>query len=121
MSDSELFADRMLSPGLARVSEAAAIAAAQLIGRGDDKSAGTAAVDAMRILRNLPDSAGTGVIGESERDEAPMLYIGEHVGMGNGPGGLFDHCGLTAQGIAASGRRALAHEAQRCASAREAQ
>ena len=81
MSASELFADRMLSPGLARVSEAAAIAAAQLIGRGDEKSAAGAAVDAMRTLL-----VGTGVIGEGERDETPMLYIGEHVGMGNGPG-----------------------------------
>ena len=67
MSDSELFADRMLSPGRARVSEAAAIAAAQLIGRGDGKF------------------------------------------------------GLTAPGSVASGRRALAHEAQRCALARAAQ
>ena len=83
MSDSELFADRMLSLGLARVSEAAAIAAAQLIGRGDEKSADAAAVDAMRTLLDI---AGAGVIGEGERDEAPMLYIGEQVGTGNGPG-----------------------------------
>ena len=83
MSDSELFADRMLSLGLTRLSEAVAVAAAQLIGRGDEKSADAAAVGAMRTLLDI---AGTGVIGEGERDEAPMLYIGEQVGTGNGPG-----------------------------------
>lgn len=86
MSDSELFADRMLSLGLARVSEAAVIAAAQLIGRGDDKSA---AVDAMRTQINLLDIVGTDVIGEGERDEAPMLYIVEQIGMG--PRGSMHH------------------------------
>jgi fructose-1,6-bisphosphatase II / sedoheptulose-1,7-bisphosphatase len=80
------FADRMLSLGLARVSEAAAIAAAKLIGRGDEKAADQAAVDAMRTQLNLLDIKGVVVIGEGERDEAPMLYIGEEVGTGNGPG-----------------------------------
>ncbi|MEO0682199.1 MAG: class II fructose-bisphosphatase [Pseudomonadota bacterium] len=80
-----LFQDRMLSLGLARVSEAAAIAAAKLIGRGDEKAADQAAVDAMRSQLNLLDIRGTVVIGEGERDEAPMLFIGEEVGAGEGP------------------------------------
>ncbi|MFN3663472.1 class II fructose-bisphosphatase [Yoonia sp.] len=80
------FNDRNLSLGLARVSEAAAIACAPLIGRGDEKAADQAAVDAMRTQLNKLDIAGVVVIGEGERDEAPMLYIGEEVGTGNGPG-----------------------------------
>ncbi len=80
------FNDRMLSLGLARVSEAAAIASAKLIGRGDEKAADQAAVNAMRTQLNLLDIAGVVVIGEGERDEAPMLFIGEEVGTGNGPG-----------------------------------
>ncbi|MFO6463053.1 class II fructose-bisphosphatase [Jannaschia sp. KMU-145] len=79
------FNDRMLSLGLARVSEAAALASARLIGRGDEKAADQAAVNAMRDQLNLLDIAGTVVIGEGERDEAPMLFIGEEVGTGNGP------------------------------------
>ncbi|MFT6531274.1 MAG: fructose-1,6-bisphosphatase II / sedoheptulose-1,7-bisphosphatase [Limimaricola cinnabarinus] len=75
----------MLSLGLARVSEAAAIACAPLIGRGDEKAADQAAVNAMRTQLNMLDIAGTVVIGEGERDEAPMLYIGEEVGTGEGP------------------------------------
>jgi fructose-1,6-bisphosphatase II / sedoheptulose-1,7-bisphosphatase len=85
MPDSNLFADRMLSLGLARVSEQAAIAAAKLIGSGDEKAADQAAVDAMRSQLNLLDIRGMVVIGEGERDEAPMLYIGEEVGTGTGP------------------------------------
>jgi fructose-1,6-bisphosphatase II / sedoheptulose-1,7-bisphosphatase len=86
MSETEqIFADRMLSLGLARVSEQAAIAAAKLIGRGDEKAADQAAVDAMRTQLNLLDIQGVVVIGEGERDEAPMLYIGEMVGSGKGP------------------------------------
>ncbi|MHA6344012.1 class II fructose-bisphosphatase [Roseivivax sp. CAU 1761] len=80
------FNDRMLSLGLARVSEAAAIASARLVGRGDEKAADQAAVNAMRTQLNMLDIAGVVVIGEGERDEAPMLYIGEEVGTGNGPG-----------------------------------
>ena len=80
------FSDRMLSLGLARVSEAAAIASADLIGRGDEKAADQAAVNAMRDQLNKLDISGFVVIGEGERDEAPMLYIGEEVGTGNGPG-----------------------------------
>ncbi|MFQ8429873.1 class II fructose-bisphosphatase [Amaricoccus sp. W119] len=86
MSVDQLFADRMLSLGLARVSEAAAIASAKLIGSGNEKAADQAAVDAMRTQLNLLDIAGVVVIGEGERDEAPMLYIGEEVGTGTGPG-----------------------------------
>ena len=85
MSD-EIFSDRMLSLGLARVSEAAAIASAKLIGSGDEKAADQAAVDAMRTQLTMLDIDGTIVIGEGERDEAPMLYIGEKVGSGTGPG-----------------------------------
>lgn len=80
------FNDRNLSLGLARVSEAAAIACTPLIGRGDEKAADQAAVDAMRTQLNRLDIAGVVVIGEGERDEAPMLFIGEEVGTGNGPG-----------------------------------
>jgi fructose-1,6-bisphosphatase II / sedoheptulose-1,7-bisphosphatase len=84
-SESNIFADRMLSLGLARVSEQAAIAAARLIGSGDEKAADQAAVDAMRTQLNKLDIQGVVVIGEGERDEAPMLYIGEEVGSGAGP------------------------------------
>ncbi len=80
------FHDRMLSLGLARVSEAAALASARLVGHGDEKAADQAAVNAMREQLNLLDIAGVVVIGEGERDEAPMLYIGEEVGTGKGPG-----------------------------------
>lgn len=82
----EVFQDRMLSLGLARVSEAAALASAKLIGRGDEKAADQAAVDAMRTQLNMLDINGVVVIGEGERDEAPMLFIGEEVGTGKGPG-----------------------------------
>ena len=86
MPDQNDFNDRSLSLGLARVSEAAAIACTPLIGRGDEKAADQAAVDAMRTQLNKLDIAGVVVIGEGERDEAPMLFIGEEVGTGNGPG-----------------------------------
>ena len=79
------FQDRLLSLGLARVSEAAALASAKLIGRGDEKAADQAAVNAMRDQLNLLDIQGVVVIGEGERDEAPMLFIGEQVGTGTGP------------------------------------
>jgi len=80
-----VFHDRMLSLGLARVSEAAAMASARLVGRGDEKAADQAAVNAMRDQLNMLDIKGVVVIGEGERDEAPMLYIGEEVGNGDGP------------------------------------
>jgi fructose-1,6-bisphosphatase II / sedoheptulose-1,7-bisphosphatase len=85
MADATQFHDRLLSLGLARVSEAAALASAGLIGRGDEKAADQAAVNAMRDQLNLLDIAGVVVIGEGERDEAPMLFIGEEVGTGKGP------------------------------------
>lgn len=85
MTDAAKFQDRMLSLGLARVSEAAALASAKLIGHGDEKAADQAAVNAMREQLNLLDIAGVVVIGEGERDEAPMLFIGEEVGTGEGP------------------------------------
>ncbi len=79
------FNDRMLSLGLARVTEAAAHASATLIGHGDEKAADQAAVNAMRDQLNALEIKGVVVIGEGERDEAPMLYIGEEVGTGTGP------------------------------------
>ena len=84
-SGSEERLDRILTLELARVTEAAAVAAARLRGHGDEKQADQAAVDAMRTeLNNLPID-GKVVIGEGERDEAPMLYIGEEVGTRKGP------------------------------------
>ena len=80
----DAFRDRLLSLGLARVSEAAALAAAAHVGRGDEHSADQAAVNAMRSQLNLLDINGTVVIGEGERDIAPMLFIGEQVGSGSG-------------------------------------
>jgi len=71
---------RHLSMEMVRVTEAAALAAAKLMGRGDEKAADAAAVEAMREEFNYVDIHGTVVIGEGERDEAPMLFIGEEVG-----------------------------------------
>ncbi|MCC5989391.1 MAG: class II fructose-bisphosphatase [Pararhodobacter sp.] len=85
MPDTPEFHDRMLSLGLARVSEAAALASARHVGRGDEKAADQAAVNAMRNQLNMLDIQGVVVIGEGERDEAPMLFIGEEVGTGGGP------------------------------------
>jgi len=79
--------DRVLVLEMVRVTEAAAINAAKLIGRGDEKAADAAAVEAMRAALNELYMDGTVVIGEGERDEAPMLFIGEKVGnaIGKGP------------------------------------
>ncbi|MFN9926894.1 MAG: class II fructose-bisphosphatase [Phenylobacterium sp.] len=77
--------DRGLVLDAVRVTEIAAIAAWKLAGRGDEKAADQAAVDAMRTALNDLDIDGEIVIGEGERDEAPMLYIGEKVGRGKGP------------------------------------
>ena len=74
--------DRAFALEAVRVTEAAAIAAARQIGRGDEKAADHAAVEAMRAAFNQLPIAGTVMIGEGERDEAPMLYIGEKVGSG---------------------------------------
>src|ERR1700761_6170152 len=76
--------DRSLVMEAVRVTEAAAIAAWELAGRGDEKAADQAAVDAMRTALNELPIDGVIVIGEGERDEAPMLYIGEKVGKGSG-------------------------------------
>lgn len=74
--------DRNVALEAVRVTEAAALAASRMVGRGDEKAADKAAVDAMRTALNTLNIDGTVVIGEGERDEAPMLYIGERVGAG---------------------------------------
>ena len=83
LSDERL--SRSLSLEVVRVTERAAVAAAKERGRGDEKAADQVAVDAMRAELNKLDIKGRVVIGEGERDEAPMLYIGEEVGTGDGP------------------------------------
>ena len=82
--------DRVLVLEMVRVTEAAAISAAKLIGRGDEKAADAAAVEAMRQAFDELAIDGTVVIGEGERDEAPMLYIGEKVGGAQGTGPRID-------------------------------
>jgi fructose-1,6-bisphosphatase II / sedoheptulose-1,7-bisphosphatase len=82
--------DRVLVLEMVRVTEAAAVAASKLIGRGDEKAADHAAVEAMREALNQLDFDGTVVIGEGERDEAPMLFIGEKVGRAQGTGPRID-------------------------------
>ena len=77
--------DRNFAMEFVRVSEAAALASARYMGRGDEKAADHVAVEAMRRAFDTIDFDGTVKIGEGERDEAPMLYIGEKVGRGNGP------------------------------------
>ncbi|MDZ7627547.1 MAG: class II fructose-bisphosphatase [Parvularculaceae bacterium] len=84
MADSE-FLDRMLTMEISRCTEAAAVAASKMIGRGDKTGADEAAVAALRDAFNKLDIDGTVVIGEGERDEAPMLFIGEKVGSKKGP------------------------------------
>ena len=85
MTTASKMLDRVLVLEMVRVTEAAAIAASTLVGRGDEKAADAAAVEAMRAALNELYMDGTVVIGEGERDEAPMLYIGEKVGTGEGP------------------------------------
>ena len=82
--------DRVLVLEMVRVTEAAAISASKLIGRGDEKAADAAAVEAMRKAFDELYMDGTVVIGEGERDEAPMLYIGEKVGGAPGRGPKID-------------------------------
>lgn len=82
--------DRVLVLEMVRVTEAAAIAASEWIGRGDNDAADAAAVEAMRAALNTLPMDGTVVIGEGERDEAPMLYIGEKVGTAQGGGPKID-------------------------------
>ena len=85
MSDADAGMDRNLALEAVRVTEAAALSASKWMGRGDEKEADQAAVDAMRVALNSLQIQGTVRIGEGERDEAPMLYIGEEVGTGEGP------------------------------------
>ena len=82
--------DRVLVLEMVRVTEAAAVAASKLVGRGDEKAAHHAAVEAMRDALNQLEFDGTVVIGEGERDEAPMLFIGEKVGAAQGSGPKID-------------------------------
>ena len=89
-TDASSALDRLLVLEMVRVTEAAAISAARLIGRGDEKAADAAAVEAMRAALNELPFDGTVVIGEGERDEAPMLYIGEKVGSAQGSGPKID-------------------------------
>ena len=77
--------DRNLALELVRVTESAALAAARLVGMGDKEAADQAAVDAMRVLLGSVHMDGVVVIGEGEKDEAPMLYNGEHIGDGSPP------------------------------------
>ncbi len=85
MTDIIEIMDRNLALEAVRVTEAAALSASLLMGRGDEMAADQAAVDAMRKALNSLSIDGTVVIGEGERDEAPMLFIGERVGTGDGP------------------------------------
>jgi fructose-1,6-bisphosphatase II len=77
--------DRNLALELVRVTEAAAMGAGRWIGRGEKESADQAAVDAMRAMLDTVEMDGVVVIGEGEKDKAPMLYNGENVGSGHGP------------------------------------
>ena len=77
--------DRNLALDLVRVTEAAALAAGRWVGRGDKEAADQAAVDAMRLMLGTVNMAGVVVIGEGEKDKAPMLFNGEEVGSGHGP------------------------------------
>src|ERR1700739_4210631 len=89
--------NRTLALELARVTEAAAMAAARWVGRGDKNGADGAAVNAMRVLINSVSMQGVVVIGEGEKDHAPMLFNGEEGGDGSGPrpGGAVDPTGGT--------------------------
>ena len=96
--------DRNLALELVRVTETAAIAAAPWVGRGEKNLADQAAVEAMREMINTVDMAGVVVIGEGEKDDAPMLHNGEHVGNGLGPAcdvavDPIDGTSLTANGM----------------------
>src|SRR5919201_5352451 len=77
--------DRNLALELVRVTEAAALAAARWAGRGEKEAADQAAVDAMRFMLDTVPMDGSVVIGEGEKDEAPMLFNGERIGSGTGP------------------------------------
>jgi fructose-1,6-bisphosphatase II len=99
-----MIADRNLALELVRVTETAALAAAPWVGRGEKDLADGAAVKAMRAMINTVDMSGIVVIGEGEKDQAPMLHNGEHVGNGDGPScdvavDPIDGTSLTAQGM----------------------
>jgi fructose-1,6-bisphosphatase II len=99
-----MIADRNLALELVRVTETAALAAAPWVGRGEKDLADGAAVKAMRAMINTVDMSGIVVIGEGEKDHAPMLHNGEHVGNGDGPNcdvavDPIDGTSLTAQGM----------------------
>src|SRR3954462_8191007 len=83
--DAPIRPDRNLALELVRVTEAAALAAARLVGLGDKRAAGQAAVDGMHFILSSVRMDGVVVIGEGEKDEAPMLYNGEHIGDGSPP------------------------------------
>src|SRR4051812_50010581 len=83
--------DRNLAMDLARATEAAALAAGRWFGRGDKNGADGAAVDAMRLVLNSVPMEGVVVIGEGEKDEAPMLFNGEEIGSGGAPWGHARH------------------------------
>src|ERR1700755_2724176 len=85
MSETTNKPDRNLALELVRTTEAAALAAARLVGRADKIGADQAAVDAMRLVLGTVQMDGVVVIGEGEKDEAPMLYNGEHIGDGQPP------------------------------------
>ena len=85
LTPGDLVLERILTLELVRVTERAAVSAARWRGRGNETEADQAAVDAMRRELNKLPIRGEVVIGEGERDEAPMLYIGEKVGTGDGP------------------------------------
>src|SRR5688572_9816180 len=85
MSTSDLKPDRNLALELVRVTEAAAMAAGRWVGRGDKNDADGVAVNAMRVMISTVEMRGTVVIGEGEKDNAPMLFNGEEVGDGTGP------------------------------------
>ena len=85
MTRADIPPDRNLALELVRVTEAAALAAGRWLGKGDKNGADGAAVDAMRIILNSVSIEGVVVIGEGEKDEAPMLYTGERIGNGLPP------------------------------------
>ncbi len=96
--------DRILALELVRATEAAAIAAARFLGRGDDDEVDGAATDAMRPVLGTIPMRGVVVIGEGEKDDSPMIYAGEHIGSGQGPlvdvaVDPIDGAGLTAKGL----------------------
>jgi fructose-1,6-bisphosphatase II len=97
--------DRNLALELVRATEAAAIRSWPFIGRGDKNGADAAAVDAMRAILGSVDVAGVVVIGEGEKDQAPMLFNGEHVGTGNGPACDIAVDPIDGTSLTASGRR----------------